>query len=462
MAYVFVCAVITSYFNLHLVAILLCIGRGPAYWLKRVSLGHDTTEFWCVFGFFTAVYAFCVYLAREFPKLQYKKALAASGLKGADDKHPKVVRIKKSHEGKLVSVFCHSPGLGLADYEKIKANLEVSTGQDIEWLRRDEKTRRLIEIAFTKVRLPKLVRFKDACEGIGEAPYRFVVGRSKLETIYKNITELPHLIVAGSTNSGKSNFLNSFIISMLKSPDRVKLNLIDLKHGVEFSRYENIEGVTVASTEDSAVKMLHSLCLEMDRRYRVMKKKGIEKLDPSAEGLPLEVVVVDEAAVLFDMSGKDKDGRKVHQIARNLVDDLARRARASGIHVVLATQKVTIETIDSRIQGNIESKLCFKVPSKIHSRLVIERGDAADLPDIKGRAIWHRGNDYIQVQVPLIERKEILDEISKIKFQRARSARMERDRVKTERQDTEKSQLKGPEDIDASSTASSEFDTAAP
>ena len=436
MACVFSLAILTSYFNLHLVFVLFCFGRSQAFWLKRVSAGQQFTEFAVVFTIFAALFALYLYISRELPRLPYKKAFFDAGIKGSNGMPPKIVRIEKSSGDKVTSIFCHGPGLGTSDYEKIKTNLEISTGQGIEWIRIDEKTRRLVEIGFTKERVPKLVRFKEAREGIGEIPYRFVVGTSKLETHYKDITELPHLIVAGSTNSGKSNFLNGFIISMLSSPARVKLNLIDLKHGVEFSRYEGIPGVTVASEVSSAIKMLQRLCNEMNSRYAEMKKKGIEKLDTALEGVDLEVVVIDEAAVLFDMSGKDKDGKSEHHIARNLADDLARRSRACGIHLVIATQKVTKETIDSRIQGNIESKLCFKVPSEIHSRLVIERGDAAHLPDIKGRAIWHRGNEYIHVQVPLIEKREIENEIKILSYKRKERIQMENCTTRSQEQST--------------------------
>ncbi len=251
------------------------------------------------------------------------------------------------------------------------------------------------------------------------------------ENIIVDLAKMPHVLVAGATGQGKSVGLNAILVSLLykKHPSQLKLVMVDPKK-VELSIYKVIEKHFLAKMpyeEDpiitdvkKVVATLNSLCLEMDSRYDLLKEatcrnlkeynqKFIDrKLNPQKghQYLPFIVVVIDEFADLIMTAGKEVE----MPIAR-----IAQLARAVGIHLILATQRPSVNIITGTIKANFPARIAFKVSSKIDSRTILDTGGAEQLIG-KGDMLISNGGELIRVQCAFCDTPEIekiVDHISR-------------------------------------------------
>ena len=242
------------------------------------------------------------------------------------------------------------------------------------------------------------------------------------ENIILDLAKMPHVLVAGATGQGKSVGLNAILVSLLykKHPSQLKLVMVDPKK-VELSIYKIIEKHFLAKMpyeEDpiitdvkKVVATLNSLCLEMDSRYDLLKEatcrnlkeynqKFIDrKLNPQKghQYLPFIVVVIDEFADLIMTAGKEVE----MPIAR-----IAQLARAVGIHLILATQRPSVNIITGTIKANFPARIAFKVSSKIDSRTILDTGGAEHLIG-KGDMLVSAGGELIRVQCAFCDTPEI-------------------------------------------------------
>lgn len=228
-----------------------------------------------------------------------------------------------------------------------------------------------------------LVRLKDllASKDFQKAPSpltivlgKDVAGASQVGTI----ASMPHLLIAGATGSGKSIFINTLILSLLyrNSPSLVRMILVDPKR-VELSLYNGIPHLLtpVITEPDKTVNALKWAVKEMDRRYRLLAESGSRNL-PSFnannpdEAMPLIVIVIDELADLMATHSREVEGMIVR---------LAQMARAIGIHLVLATQRPSVNVITGLIKANVPARIAFNVASQIDSRTILDGGGAEKL-----------------------------------------------------------------------------------
>lgn len=250
-----------------------------------------------------------------------------------------------------------------------------------------------------------------------------VLGKTISNEVYiADLAKMPHLLVAGATGQGKSVGINVLLTSLLykKHPSQLKLVLVDPKK-VEMSLYSKLERHFLAALPDAdeciitdtkkVVNTLNSLCIEMDTRYNLLKDAGCRnikeynqkfterRLNPENghRFLPFIVLVIDELADLMMTAGKEVET----PIAR-----LAQLARAIGIHLIVATQRPSVNVITGIIKANFPARLSFKVTSKIDSRTILDQGGADQLVS-GGDMLLSLGSDIIRIQCPFISTSEV-------------------------------------------------------
>ena len=197
------------------------------------------------------------------------------------------------------------------------------------------------------------------------------------DVLFSNISKMPHMLVAGSTGSGKTIFLNSLILSMIyqHTPETLRLVLVDPKR-VEFAIYGDLPHLLspILHTPGKTVKCLEWMITEMERRFITMAEAGVRDINSynkkSKEVMPYIVFVIDELADLMMARGKELESYIVR---------LAQMARAVGIHLVLATQRPSVEVITGLIKANIPCRISFLVASQIDSRTVLDQAGAEKL-----------------------------------------------------------------------------------
>ena len=274
---------------------------------------------------------------------------------------------------------------------------------------------------------PEMVSMRSliASEKFQNSDYELpiVIGKTiSNETYTFDLTKMPHLLVAGSTGQGKSVGLNAILISMLykKHPAQVKFVLVDPKK-VELTLFNRIERHYLAKLpgeEDAiitdvskVVNTLNSLCIEMDDRYELLKDASVRtikeyntkfiarKLNPEKghRYLPYIVVLIDEFADLIMTAGKEVE----HPIAR-----IAQLARAIGIHLIVATQRPSVNVITGMIKANFPARIAFRVLSKIDSRTILDASGADQLIG-RGDMLISNGSELIRLQCGFVDTPEV-------------------------------------------------------
>jgi len=242
------------------------------------------------------------------------------------------------------------------------------------------------------------------------------------ETYVADLAKMPHLLMAGATGQGKSVGLNAVLVSLLykKHPSQIKFVLVDPKK-VELTLYNKIERHYLAKLPNSeeaiitdntkVVHTLNSLCIEMDNRYALLQDAAAKnlkeynakfvqrRLNPNDghKFLPYIIVVVDEFADLIMTAGKEVE----MPIAR-----IAQLARAVGIHLIIATQRPSVNIITGVIKANFPARVAFRVTSKIDSRTILDSGGAEQLIG-RGDMLLSTGNDLIRIQCAFVDTPEI-------------------------------------------------------
>ena len=223
--------------------------------------------------------------------------------------------------------------------------------------------------------------------------------------IVGELTSMPHLLVAGTTGSGKSVCINTIILSLLykHSPDKCKFILIDPKM-LELSTYEGIPHLLcpVITEPKRAASVLGWVVKEMENRYRLMTKEGVRNIDGYNQKhnlpMPYIVVIVDEMSDLMLVAGKEIE---------NYIQKLSQMARAAGIHIIMATQRPSVDVITGTIKANFPTRISFQVTSKIDSRTILGEQGAEQLLGKGDMLYMTSANRIIRIHGPFVSEKEI-------------------------------------------------------
>ena len=223
--------------------------------------------------------------------------------------------------------------------------------------------------------------------------------------IVGDLASMPHLLIAGTTGSGKSVCINTIILSLLyrHTPERCKFILIDPKM-LELSTYEGIPHLLcpVITEAKKAASVLGWVVKEMESRYRLMTKEGVRNIDGynTKHKLPMPyiVVVVDEMSDLMLVAGKEIE---------NYIQKLSQMARAAGIHIIMATQRPSVDVITGTIKANFPTRISFQVTSKIDSRTILGEQGAEQLLGKGDMLYMSSANRIVRIHAPFVSDNEI-------------------------------------------------------
>tara|TARA_B100001093_G_scaffold519423_1_gene608401 strand:+ start:19 stop:2142 length:2124 start_codon:yes stop_codon:yes gene_type:complete len=225
------------------------------------------------------------------------------------------------------------------------------------------------------------------------------------KAIVSDLTSMPHLLIAGTTGSGKSVCINTLILSLLyrHTPEICKFILIDPKM-LELSTYEGIPHLLcpVITEAKKAASVLGWVVKEMESRYRLMTKEGVRNIDSynAKHKLPMPyiVVVVDEMSDLMLVAGKEIE---------NYIQKLSQMARAAGIHIIMATQRPSVDVITGTIKANFPTRISFQVTSKIDSRTILGEQGAEQLLGKGDMLYMSSANKIVRIHAPFVSDNEI-------------------------------------------------------
>src|SRR5690625_3526989 len=243
--------------------------------------------------------------------------------------------------------------------------------------------------------------------------WKVPVGITYKETVYHNFENTPHLVGGGTTRYGKTNLIKSLMTSLiLNNPENAKFYLIDLKAGVEFYKYRNLRQVKgVATDVYETHDLLTDVLLQLESTQYSFREKGYSNITET----PIKkrtFIIIDEAGDLVPerfMPKKDKD---MYAECQWMLAHIARIGGAFGFRELLFSQYTTADVLPRQIKQNCDAKISFKLQNAYSSEVVLGEGNtqAADLPKIKGRAIFKDGADLYELQVPLIT-DEVMEEL---------------------------------------------------
>ncbi|MDA7750208.1 DNA translocase FtsK [Candidatus Pelagibacter sp.] len=223
--------------------------------------------------------------------------------------------------------------------------------------------------------------------------------------VVEDLASMPHLLIAGTTGSGKSVCINTIILSLLyrHTPDKCKFILIDPKM-LELSTYEGIPHLLcpVITEAKKAASVLGWVVKEMENRYKLMTKEGVRNIDSynakHTLAMPYIVVVVDEMSDLMLVAGKEIE---------NYIQKLSQMARAAGIHIIMATQRPSVDVITGTIKANFPTRISFQVTSKIDSRTILGEQGAEQLLGKGDMLYMSSANRIVRIHAPFVSDNEI-------------------------------------------------------
>ena len=276
---------------------------------------------------------------------------------------------------------------------------------------KEDRTNGVIQIYYAEEDFPQAI---DLDSPYGKSNFSFVVGNTRSGEKRINLIDVPHLLIAGSSNSGKSTLLKQILATLYLNNVDAEFVLIDLKFGLESIEFRDLPKLAIFKTPQSALQQLISIQTELKERgdelyaykcnniieYNRMAfaPRKDEKRPPQM--LRRKIIIIDEAAQIF-MASPEMTASDVAQ-ARGIVATIAAQGRALGINIFIGTQRPDINIVDGAIKANLQGRICFHMADNASSMTILDSVRAADLPDIRGRAIYRNGPELLEIQVPQI------------------------------------------------------------
>jgi S-DNA-T family DNA segregation ATPase FtsK/SpoIIIE len=354
----------------------------------------------------------------EFLKKPTKKERERSEKKDIDETFLEKILLDFGVEGKIKKIS-YGPVVTLNEFEPapgVKVSKIINLSEDIARNTSSESARistipgsstigiELPNLSRENVYLSEIVSSSSFSKKNIKLP--IALGKSiSGEPITGDLFSMPHLLIAGTTGSGKSVCINTIILSLLykHTPDKCRFILIDPKM-LELSTYEGIPHLLcpVITEAKKAASVLGWVVKEMESRYRLMTKVGVRNIDGYNEknkiSMPYIVVIVDEMSDLMMVAGKEIE---------NYIQKLSQMARAAGIHIIMATQRPSVDVITGTIKANFPTRISFQVTSKIDSRTILGEQGAEQLLGKGDMLYMSSANRIVRIHAPYVSENEI-------------------------------------------------------
>ncbi|HZG87286.1 FtsK/SpoIIIE domain-containing protein [Paenibacillus sp.] len=263
-----------------------------------------------------------------------------------------------------------------------------------------------LRIRVYKAPMPALVSYDSSmvqrCLG-----WQICVGEAREGGVFHDFDQIPHLIVAGMTRYGKSVFLKNIVTTLTTTQARdVRFTLIDLKGGLSFNRFKDLRQVeTVVKNVDESLEALRKMHAEILRQQAEFLAKRYEDIT-EAKTNRRHFIIIDEGAELASAGETVAEVKRKKAECEHIIAEIARIGGGLGYRLIYATQYPTADTLPRQVKQNCDARLCFRLPTEMASRVVLDESGAEELPLIKGRAIY-RTDRKLVVQTPFIDNEFI-------------------------------------------------------
>ncbi|WP_051531507.1 FtsK/SpoIIIE domain-containing protein [Clostridiisalibacter paucivorans] len=309
--------------------------------------------------------------------------------------------LEKIEEGKKTIFTFESQGIPIEDWKEKKGIIEATFNTNVVKIKNKKDSKNVVELTTVplKYNIKETYPWKD--EYIPEEDFEVVLGEGLLETITLNFNKTPHMLIAGLTGSGKSVLERSIAWQCIKKG--AKAFFIDFKGGIELGDFEDFGEVVFERKR--VMQILDSLVKEHHARIEIFKTKGAKNLNEynqkvsEDDKLSRIFLIVDEIAELLDSSGVSKEDKKMYEEIEGKMSSLARLSRATGINMILATQRPDAKVIKGQIKNNLGARISGRMTDKEPSIMILGSPDAMHLPeDIKGRFLFSLGAEPVEFQ----------------------------------------------------------------
>ncbi|NRA45880.1 MAG: hypothetical protein HRU09_13065 [Oligoflexales bacterium] len=338
-------------------------------------------------------------------RTKYQKVFQSIGLTNGHKDTPKLLKTKRFDRFRKSYLF-DANGIGISEFDEKKERLESSFKSNIESIKPGPKPG-LVLVSFNDKKFPDSVKYTDLATSVILPSDSFFIGQSTEGIITQAISELPHMLIAGTTGSGKSVAFKQILMGLLESSKHLQMYLIDLKGGVEMIDFVRCPNVKVVKSMEEALHVLRMVEKEMKERFRYLEECNRKQIIPEKDKKDRIVVGVDECSVLYMNRPRNDPEYEDALEARQLADSICKLSRAASISMILATQKLDRQVIPTSVSENISGRLAFRANSLQGSLIVLGSKDACELPEIPGRGIWSFGTKKITIQAPYIEERTI-------------------------------------------------------
>lgn len=338
-----------------------------------------------------------VFLGTPFGAKEINEGLLRTGLINHAGETPLLIKKSFDKTTKETILEFESNGIPLCDWENNKESIEAILNVNVIELMQGKKRKRIIlKTVSGDIQIPWAIIWKDAY--LSHKDFEIVLGKSLLEDIKVDLNKIPHILIGGSTGSGKSFLLKHLLLQCIKKGAEV--HIADFKGGVDFCRIWREKCIFIME-KNELLEDLDCLINELEKRKKILSDTSysnigeLNKIQYDSDKLKRIIFACDEVAELLDKTGLSKEDKDLISKIENKLAIIARQGRAFGIHLILATQRPDANILPGQIRNNIDFRVCGRADTVL-SQIILDNTKAADeIPKhTQGRFITHDGKVF--------------------------------------------------------------------